>query len=79
MRADLHSLVPPLGRWDLDERLLRIARQDYFLRHAPRQTGKATCLLALMGYLNRGGRSRAVSVYPTSTARKSPAKVSAAT
>ncbi len=26
--------------------------------HAPRQTGKTTCLLALMEYLNRGGRYR---------------------
>jgi hypothetical protein len=35
-------------------------QQKYFLLHAPRQTGKTTCLLALADYLNREGRYRAV-------------------
>ncbi|TCT23796.1 AAA family ATPase [Thiobaca trueperi] len=57
--ADHYSL-PPLSRWDLDEILSLIDQKKYFLLHAPRQTGKTTCLLALMEHLNREGRYRAV-------------------
>ncbi|HPB74235.1 MAG TPA: ATP-binding protein [Chromatiaceae bacterium] len=60
VRADLHYRLPPLQRWDLDEILRLIAQQKYFLLHAPRQTGKTTCLLALMDYLNAEGRYQAV-------------------
>ena len=60
VRADLHYCSPPLQRWDLEDLLQLIERQKYFLLHAPRQTGKTTCLLALMDYLNREGRYRAV-------------------
>ena len=60
VRADLHYTRPPLERWDLDAVLTLIERQKYFLLHAPRQTGKTSCLLALMEYLNREGRYRAV-------------------
>ena len=60
VRADLHYLLPPLGRWDLDEVLRLIEQQKYFLLHAPRQTGKTSCLLALMAHLNREGRYGAV-------------------
>ena len=62
VRADLHYCLPPLGRWDLDDILTLIERQKYFLLHAPRQTGKTTCLLALAEYLNREGRYRALYV-----------------
>jgi len=55
-----HYSVPPLQRWDLQEVLTLIAQKKYFLLHAPRQTGKTTCLLALADYLNREGRYRAV-------------------
>lgn len=55
-----HYSVPPLQRWDLEEVLTLIAQKKYFLLHAPRQTGKTTCLLALASYLNREGRYRAV-------------------
>jgi hypothetical protein len=34
--------------------------EKYFLLHAPRQTGKNTCLLALMDYLNKEGKFRAL-------------------
>ncbi|WPL18563.1 hypothetical protein Thiowin_03637 [Thiorhodovibrio winogradskyi] len=44
----------------MDEILTLIERKKYFLLHAPRQTGKTTCLLALMEYLNREGRYRAL-------------------
>ena len=62
VRADLHYCLPPLGRWDLDEILTLIERQKYFLLHAPRQTGKTTCLLALTEHLNHEGRYRALYV-----------------
>ncbi|MEM7495806.1 MAG: ATP-binding protein, partial [Myxococcota bacterium] len=39
-----------------------IDRKKYFLVHAPRQTGKTTCLKALRDHLNRAGRYRCVSV-----------------
>ena len=55
-----HYSVPPLQRWDLEEVLTLIAQKKYFLLHAPRQTGKTTCLLVLANYLNREGRYRAV-------------------
>ncbi|WP_295431524.1 hypothetical protein [uncultured Thiodictyon sp.] len=57
--ADNYCL-PPLQRWDLDEVLGLIDQKKYFLLHAPRQTGKTSCLLALMEYLNQGVRYRAV-------------------
>lgn len=62
VRPEDHYCLPPLGRWDLDEILRLIEQKKYFLLHAPRQTGKTTCLLALMAYLNREGRYRAVYV-----------------
>ena len=55
-----HYCLPPLGRFDLDEILSLVAQKKYFVLHAPRQTGKTTCLLALTEYLNRTGRYRAL-------------------
>ncbi|MEA3643067.1 MAG: AAA-like domain-containing protein [Lamprobacter sp.] len=55
-----HYTLPPLARWDLDAILRLIAQKKYFLLHAPRQTGKTTCLLALMEALNQAGQYRAV-------------------
>jgi hypothetical protein len=60
VRPDDHYSLPPLTRWDHDEILSLIDQKKYFLLHAPRQTGKTSCLLALMEYLNREGRYRAV-------------------
>ena len=60
VRAEDHYSLPPLGRWDLDAVLELIDQKKYFLLHAPRQTGKTSCLLALMAYLNQGGRYRTV-------------------
>jgi len=59
-RADLHYCLPPLQRWDLADVLGLIEREKYFLLHAPRQTGKTTCMLALMEHLNATGRYRAL-------------------
>ena len=70
-----HYCLPPLVRWDLEEILTLIDQKKYFLLHAPRQTGKTTCLLALAEYLNRGGRYRAVyaNLEPAQAARENVA------
>lgn len=60
MKCDIHYCVPPLERLDLGELLSLIDGQKYFILHAPRQTGKTSCLLALMAHLNEGGRYRAL-------------------
>ena len=60
VRSDDHYMLPPLSRWDMDEVMMMIEQKKYFLLHAPRQTGKTSCLLALMDYLNRQGRYQAV-------------------
>ena len=62
VNGDKHYCLPPLQRWDLEEILSLIEREKYFLLHAPRQTGKTTCLLALADHLNQGGRYRALYV-----------------
>ena len=58
--AGNHYCLDPLGRIDLEEILSYIESNRYFVLHAPRQTGKTTCLLALMKYLNAEGTYRAV-------------------
>lgn len=60
VKPDRHYCLPPLERWDLAELLRLIEQEKYFLLHAPRQTGKTTCLLALADHLNRAGHYRAV-------------------
>ncbi len=55
-----HYCLPPLERFDLNEVLNLIAKEKYFLLHAPRQTGKTTSLLTLMEYLNQEGAYRAL-------------------
>ncbi|WP_028325728.1 hypothetical protein, partial [Desulfatirhabdium butyrativorans] len=57
-----HYCLPPLGRLELDVILGLIEGKKYFLLHAPRQTGKTTCLLALMEHLNLECRYRALYV-----------------
>jgi hypothetical protein len=55
-----HYCLPPLSRLDMEDVLALIRQKKYFLLHAPRQTGKTTCLLALADYLNAGGEYHAV-------------------
>ena len=50
-----HYCLDPMVRFNLPEILSLIDQKKYFILHAPRQTGKTTCLLALMEYLNRAG------------------------
>ena len=47
--------IDPLSRIDLDDVLMLIRQQRYFVLHAPRQTGKTSCMLALRDYLNKKG------------------------
>ena len=60
IKADIHYNVDPLKRIDLDEVIGLIQQQKYFILHAPRQTGKTSCLLALRDYLNAQGDCIAV-------------------
>lgn len=60
IKIDLHYYIDPLKRFDLEEVLLLIRQQKYFVLHAPRQTGKTTCMLALRDYLNEHGEYIAV-------------------
>ena len=60
IKTDLHYYIDPLKRFDLEEVLLLIRQQKYFALHAPRQTGKTTCMLALRDYLNVRGEYIAV-------------------
>jgi hypothetical protein len=62
IQPDIHYVLPPLARINTDEILALIAARKYFVLHAPRQTGKTTCLLALVEKLNRTGTYRAVYV-----------------
>ncbi|CAK0748310.1 ATP-binding protein [Gammaproteobacteria bacterium] len=57
-----HYLLDPLRRIELDNLLPLIEQKKYFVLHAPRQTGKTSCLLALRDYLNAGKKYRCVYV-----------------
>jgi hypothetical protein len=52
--------IDPLKRWKLKEIIDLIEQRRYFILHAPRQTGKTSCLLALRDYLNKEGKYFAV-------------------
>jgi len=62
VRCEEHYCIPPLKRWDMEEILTLIDRKQYFVLHAPRQTGKTSCLLALADYLNREGKYKCLYV-----------------
>ena len=61
-KAQFHYLVDPLSRFDLEDIRSLIAQERYFVLHAPRQTGKTTCLLALRDRLNGEGQYAALYV-----------------
>ena len=58
--ADINYTIDPLSRFDLNEILMLINQRKYFVLHAPRQTGKTSCMLALRDYLNQKGEYLAV-------------------
>ncbi|MFZ2959181.1 MAG: ATP-binding protein [Candidatus Ozemobacteraceae bacterium] len=55
-----HYCIDPLRRFDLGELLSLIDQKKYFILHAPRQTGKTSCLKALADHLNGEGQYRAL-------------------
>ncbi len=57
-----HYAFDPLARWDLPKVLSLIHQKKYFLLHAPRQTGKTTCLRALAQHLNQQNRLRCLYI-----------------
>ena len=59
-RADKHYLIDPLQRMDMAHISMLLEEESYFVLHAPRQTGKTTCLLALMAHLNKQGYYQAL-------------------
>ena len=61
-QPDIHYTLDPLSRWNLDEILTLVDARKYFILHAPRQTGKTSCMLALMKYLNLGGKYEALYI-----------------
>ena len=62
VNCDDHYCLPSFERLDVDEILHLIDRKKYFVLHAPRQTGKTSCLLALMDYLNKRDKYRCLYV-----------------
>ena len=64
VRLDDHYAIQPLDRVDVNELLDLIRAKQYFVLHAPRQTGKTSALIALRDLLNGGeaGDFRCVNV-----------------
>ena len=52
-RPEEQYTIDPLSRFDLDDVLMLIRQKKYFVLHAPRQTGKTSCMLALRDLLNK--------------------------
>jgi type II secretory pathway predicted ATPase ExeA len=61
-KPGLHYQIEPLSRFDLAAIISLIEQERYFVLHAPRQTGKTTCLLALRDYLNQHNKYTALYV-----------------
>ncbi|MCX6699227.1 MAG: ATP-binding protein [Methanomicrobiales archaeon] len=57
-----HYCLPPLTRFNLSEILELIRQKKYFVLHAPRQSGKTSCLMALRDYINHEEQYYAVYV-----------------
>ena len=79
--AGRHFMIDPLHRIDIESIEGLIEDQRYFVLHAPRQTGKTTCLLALMHHLNAQATYRAlyVNIEAAQAARGNVAEGMAAT
>ncbi|MDF5729641.1 MAG: AAA family ATPase, partial [Rhizonema sp. PD38] len=59
-KADIHYMLSPTGRLPNLQQV--IAQENYFVIHAPRQTGKTTAMLSLAEELTNSGRYAAVMV-----------------
>ena len=64
VRPNKHYAIRPLDRVNIGEILGLIRAEQYFVLHAPRQTGKTSALIALRDLLNSGevGEFRCVNV-----------------
>lgn len=62
IQPDIHYNLPPADRINKGEVFSLIDDRKYFILHAPRQTGKTSCLLALVRELNASGRYRALYI-----------------
>jgi len=51
-----HYCIDPLSRINIDDIMMLIEQRKYFVLHAPRQTGKTSCMLSLMHHLNKEGK-----------------------
>ena len=58
-----HYCIPPLERVNLDELIDLVRSKQYFVLHAPRQTGKTSALRALRDLLNSGAAGDFRCVY----------------
>ncbi len=56
INPEKHYCLPLLKRIKLEDIESLIDQEKYFVLHAPRQTGKTSCMLALMHHLNKEGR-----------------------
>ena len=78
VRPDEHYAIPPLDRIELCTLLDLIQDKQYFVLHAPRQTGKTSALIALRDHLNSGAagnfRCVNVNVEPAQVARDDVAR-----
>jgi hypothetical protein len=66
-----HYMLAPLRRVNYDEISRLIDQKQYFVLHAPRQTGKTTSMLAMAREINGESRYRCayINVEPAQTAR----------
>ncbi|MEI6284924.1 MAG: AAA-like domain-containing protein [Bacillota bacterium] len=62
IQPDIHYYVPMLERFHSHQITALIEQRKYFLMHAARQTGKTSCLLAYMRYLNAQGKYKCLYV-----------------
>ncbi len=51
-----HYHIDLLSRINISDIMFMIEQKKYFILHAPRQTGKTSCMLALMHHLNKEGK-----------------------
>lgn len=54
IKPEIHYNIDRLKRIDTEEIMMLVRQQKYFVLHAPRQTGKTSCLFALRDYINQG-------------------------
>lgn len=62
IKAERHYCIPPLERLKLRQVRALVRDEQYFVLHAPRQTGKTSALLALRDLFNAEGDYRCVYV-----------------